>query len=112
LVQDNFRILIAEKRKQKNSKYRMSLPYSFQTEYFNNVPCGSNLGFMFPSTCVNSYQNTQKNGNNAIYVNKSTMDAYYISQYGSNTGIRNQYKSQQERIAALLGKLSVQCGQY
>jgi hypothetical protein len=88
----------------------MSLPYSFPAEQFNNVPNG-----LVMSNAVNSYQITQKNGNNSVYVNKSTMDAYYVNKYGSNSSTPipvYQFKSQQERIAALLGKLSVQCGQF
>jgi hypothetical protein len=93
----------------------MSIPYQFNTEQFNNVPCGTNLGWLYPSTSVNSYQYTQKQGNNSVYFYKSSMDAYYAKQNSNNLGLPTpvvQFKSQQERIAALLGSLSVKCGRF
>ena len=90
----------------------MSIPYQFNTEQFINVPCGSNLGWLYPSTSVNSYQYTQKQGNNAVYFYKSSMDAYYAKQNSNSFGLPTpvvQFKSQQERIAALLGSISVKC---
>ena len=93
----------------------MSLPYQFPTESFNNVPSGTNLGLMLPSTSVNSYQYTTKQANNSVYFYKSTMDAYYAQKNSNSQGLPvpvMQFKSQQERIQALLGSLSVKCGRF
>lgn len=85
----------------------------FPTEQFINIPCGSNLGMMLPSTSINSYQYTTQQGNNAVYFYKSTMDAYYAQKNSNTQGLPVpvvQFKSQQERIQALLGRLTVRCG--
>lgn len=80
-----------------------SLPYSFNTETFITVPCGSNLGFFAPSTSIISSQYTIQQKANAIYYNKSTMDAYYATKYPTNPPVA-QFKSDQDRLAALIGK--------
>ena len=98
-----------------------SLPYSFPTEQYINVPnnqtipnsnCFNGLSVSEP---WNAYQNTQKKANNAVYIYTSTMNAYYTSHYANSNGNPIpvvQFKSQQERLAALVGKLSVQCGRF
>ena len=63
----------------------MSIPYQFNTEQFINVPSGSNLGWLYPSTSVNSYQYTQKQGNNSVYFGISSMNAYYAKQSQAQT---------------------------
>lgn len=80
-----------------------SLPYSFNTESFTNIPSGSNLGFFAPSTSVIASQYTIQQGANAIYYNKSTMDAYYAAKFPTNPPVA-QFKSDQDRLAALIGK--------
>ena len=84
----------------------MSSPYSFNTEVFQNIPHG--LGM---STCINSFQYTSQQGANAIYYNKSTMDAYYKSLDTQPLAPKiyvQQFKSDQERLAYIIGRAKIQ----
>lgn len=81
----------------------MSLPYQFNTEVFQNTPNGIPM-----STSQNSYQYSSQQGANAVFYYKSTMDAYYKTQ-NSNAPAVYQYKSDQERLAALIGRANIAC---
>jgi hypothetical protein len=81
----------------------MSLPYQFNTETFENIPNGLPM-----STSQTSYQYSSQQGANAVFYYKSTMDAYYKTQ-NSNSPSVYQFKSDQERLAALIGRIKIEC---
>jgi hypothetical protein len=81
----------------------MSLNPVFNTEQFQSIPRGS-----VQSNSLNSSKNASQigSGNAAktIYINQSTMKGLYVAQNPTAPqGPLFQYKSQQERIAALQG---------
>jgi len=83
----------------------MSLPYKFNTEFYQNTPAGVPM-----STSIHSFQYVSQQGANAIYYNKSTMDAYYKSlPQLSNNPPTMQFKSHQERLAYIVGRTKIQC---
>jgi hypothetical protein len=81
----------------------MSLPYKFNTETFQNIPNGIPM-----STAQTSYQYSSQQAATSIFVYKSTIDAFYKAQ-NPNTPSSYQFKSHQERLAALIGRLNAQC---
>jgi hypothetical protein len=81
----------------------MSLPYQFNTETFENIPNGIPM-----STCQTSYQYSSQQGANTVFYHKSTMDAYYKSLNPTSPSVY-QYKSDQERLASLIGRIKIEC---
>jgi hypothetical protein len=77
----------------------MSLNPVFNTEQFQSVPRGS-----VQSNSQNASQISSGNAAKTIYINQSTMKALYVAQNPTAPqGALFQYKSQQDRIAALQG---------
>jgi hypothetical protein len=78
----------------------MSLNPVFNTEQFQNIPRGS-----VQSNSQNASQIGSGNAAKTIYINQSTMKGLYVAQNpNAPQGPLFQYKSQQDRIAALQGK--------
>ena len=78
----------------------MSLNPVFNTEQFQSVPRGS-----VQSNTQNASQIGSGNAAKTIYINQSTMKALYVAQNPNMPqGALFQYKSQQDRIAALQGQ--------
>lgn len=77
----------------------MSLNPVFNTEQFQSIPRGS-----VQSNVQNASQIGSGNAAKTIYINQSTMKGLYIAQNpNAPQGPLFQYKSQQDRIAALQG---------
>ena len=80
--------------------YSMSLNPVFNTEQFQSIPRGS-----IQSNAQNASQVGSGNAAKTIYISQSTIKGFYVAQNPTAPqGPLFQYKSQQERIAALQGK--------